>query len=103
MLNYIWAGLIAFSLVFALSTDISDLSRNTYRNGQPLAATLKLKSADATARLVGGDVVIDPATYASHFDTKSKPGTSYAGTLVRGERGATLHFSRDAAVPEPLA
>ena len=36
MLNYIWAGLIVFSLVFALCGDISDLHNDTYRNGKSL-------------------------------------------------------------------
>ena len=36
MLNYIWAGLIIFSLVFALTNDIRDLVRDTYRNGRSL-------------------------------------------------------------------
>ena len=31
MLNYIWAGLIIFSLVFALAHDTSDLARDRYR------------------------------------------------------------------------
>ena len=35
MLNYIWAGLIIISLVFALTTDIKDLSENTYQNDVP--------------------------------------------------------------------
>ena len=34
MLNYIWAGLVVFSLVFALTTDIQDLRHDTYRNGK---------------------------------------------------------------------
>lgn len=36
MLNYIWAGLIAFSLVFALASDIRDYVHDT---GQPGATT----------------------------------------------------------------
>lgn len=35
MLNYIWAGLIIISLVFALTSDIKDLAENTYENGVP--------------------------------------------------------------------
>ena len=42
MLNYIWAGLIIISLVFALWTDVGDLSRDTYRNGTPLPVALDL-------------------------------------------------------------
>ena len=40
MLNYIWAGLIILSLVFALVTDVGELSRDRYRNGQPVPVTL---------------------------------------------------------------
>lgn len=32
-MNYIWAGLIIISLVFAMVNDIGDLTRNTYENG----------------------------------------------------------------------
>lgn len=34
MLNYIWGGLIIFSLVFALASDGSDIVNNTWRNGE---------------------------------------------------------------------
>ncbi|MDI6401864.1 nucleoside recognition domain-containing protein [Balneolaceae bacterium ANBcel3] len=34
MLNYIWAGLIIISLAFAVIHDITDITRNTYRNGE---------------------------------------------------------------------
>ena len=40
MLNYIWAGLIVSSLVFALFFDVRDLTRDTYRNGTPLPVAL---------------------------------------------------------------
>ncbi len=34
MLNYIWAGLIIISLVFAVSQDVMDLVQNPYQNGK---------------------------------------------------------------------
>lgn len=34
MLNYIWAGLIIISLVFAVSKDVMDLVQDTYQNGE---------------------------------------------------------------------
>ncbi len=36
MLNYIWMGLIAVSLLVATGKDISDEAQNTYRNGIPV-------------------------------------------------------------------
>ena len=44
MLNYIWAALIVFAMVFALSTDIQDLRHDVYRNGQPLPATIRFRA-----------------------------------------------------------
>lgn len=34
MLNYIWAGLIVFSLLFALSSDVRDYVTSEYKNGE---------------------------------------------------------------------
>lgn len=34
MLNYIWGGLIIFSLLFALANDASDIVNNTWKNGE---------------------------------------------------------------------
>ncbi len=40
MLNYIWAGLIIISLVFASVQDTKDIVENTYQNGVPQEVTL---------------------------------------------------------------
>lgn len=34
MLNYIWAGLIVFSLLFALSSDVHDYATSEFKNGE---------------------------------------------------------------------
>jgi len=41
MLNYIWAGLIIISLVFASVQDTHDLIENTYHNGEPQEVTIQ--------------------------------------------------------------
>lgn len=43
-MNYIWAGLIIISLVFAMINDIGDLTRNTYENGTERQLELVLPS-----------------------------------------------------------
>ena len=56
MLNYIWAGLIVFSLVFALLRDFGDIHNDTYRNGaalprlvaNPAENRVDLRSADTS-------------------------------------------------------
>ena len=40
MLNYIWAGLIIASFVFALGYDVRDIREDRYRNGRPLPVEL---------------------------------------------------------------
>lgn len=104
MLNYIWAGLIVLSLVFALVTDVRDLSQDRYRNGQPLAVTLHFSSGyQAEARRVPVTVTIDPMVYRTHYGTEVAPEGRFEGTLVQTEAGQQLRFAKEVAVPEPLA
>jgi spore maturation protein A len=104
MLNYIWSGLIVASLVFALWSDIGDLSRDTYRNGQALPVEVSLPAGyDPEARTVTVDVRIDPAEYQAFYGTGAAPAASYAGTLVQTDDGRLLRFDAGAPLPEPLA
>jgi spore maturation protein A len=104
MLNYIWAGLIIFSLVFALVSDGRDLARDTYRNGQPLAVSVRFPEGyrDA-ARRQPVAVVVDSATLATHYGVAAPQAPAYTGTLVQTADGRELRFAEGAALPEPLA
>jgi spore maturation protein A len=105
MLNYIWAGLIVLSLVFALVKDVGDIRRDTYRNGAALPATIKLdRPGDWQPDIaLPVHVTIDPATYRSFYRTESAPPASYPATLTRHDKHADLRFAPDATFPEPLA
>jgi spore maturation protein A len=104
MLNYIWAGLIILSLVFAAVSDFGDLARNTYRNDQALPVRLTFPEGyDPAARTVPVQIRIDPATYAGFYDTGARPAESYSGYLVQTQEGAQLRFDAGASLPEPLA
>ncbi|HET9947828.1 MAG TPA: nucleoside recognition domain-containing protein [Longimicrobiales bacterium] len=104
MLNYIWAGLVVSSFVFAIGYDVADLTRDTYRNGEPLPVELTFPQGDdGSARTVPVRIRIDPSTYASFYDTDAVPETSYDGYLVRSQEGVQLRFSAAAELPEPLA
>lgn len=92
MLNYIWAGLIIFSLVFALVNDIGDIRSDKYRNGQPLPVTIE---ADR--------VRIDPNVYEIFYGVEEKLAESYPATIVKTERGQELRFAPTAALPPRLA
>jgi len=104
MLNYIWAGLIIFSLVFALISDVGDISRDTYRNGEPLPVTLSFPDGlSVGARRQSADVRIDPAVYGPFYGTDTRPDSIYAATLIGTAEGNQLRFDADASLPEPLA
>jgi spore maturation protein A len=103
MLNYIWAGLVVLSLVFALAADSKDFSRDTYRNGQALPVTLhfpKPYSADAAQQDV--EIRIDPAGYSRFYDVTATPAASYTGILISNGAGRAIRFARGADLPEPL-
>jgi spore maturation protein A len=104
MLNYIWAGLIIASLVFAMVNDIGDLSRDRYRNQQPLPVELVFPQGyDPGARRVPVEVRIDPGEYAAFYGVEGAPAGSYAGYLRQTSEGIQLRFEADASFPEPLA
>jgi spore maturation protein A len=88
MLNYIWAGLIVASFVFALNHDVRDIGRDRYRNGQPLPVTLAFPEGyDAVARLVPVEIRIDSAQYAGFYRSKQTPAPTYSGYLLQTHEG----------------
>ena len=105
LLNYIWAALLISAFVFAGYSDVRDLSRDTYRNGQGLPVELEFPGEGA-----GGDedarapvrIRIDPAVYRDFYGTAEIPAASYEGVLLRTEEGRVLCFDAGAALPEPL-
>uniref|UniRef100_A0A7V2B0L5 Nucleoside recognition protein n=1 Tax=Rhodothermus marinus TaxID=29549 RepID=A0A7V2B0L5_RHOMR len=104
MLNYIWAGLIILSLVFAVVSDVRDLVRDTYRNGAPLPITLYFpKGYQPQARHQPVVVRIDPENFRTFYRTETAPETTYTGELVQFRTGDELRFAREVALPEPLA
>lgn len=104
MLNYIWAGLIVTSFVFAVGYDVSDITVDRYRNGQPLAVELSFPEGyDAAARHVPVEIRIDPGQYQSFYRTDQAPAAAYPGYLVQTSAGSQLRFAAGAKLPEPLA
>ena len=104
MLNYIWAGLIILSLVFAGVYDGRDLARDTYRNGQPLPVELVFPEGyQPGARRTPVEIRIDPDTYGVFYGTDERPAASYPGVLIQTQEGAQLRFEAGVSLPEPLA
>ncbi|MXW08339.1 MAG: nucleoside recognition protein [Gammaproteobacteria bacterium] len=103
MLNYIWAALLISAFVFAGVSDIGDLSRDTYRNGQPLPVVLEFPQG--TAAIDGRTQVrirINAGVYQDFYGTDESPAASYDGVLLRTGEGMVLRFDAGAALPEPL-
>lgn len=104
MLNYIWAGLIAFSLLFALVSDGLDLARDPYRNGRPLPVTVRFPGGyDPASRRADVAVEIDSVDFRRAYDRPAGGLTAFEGTLLTTADGRQLRFAKDADVPEPLA
>lgn len=104
MLNYIWAGLIVFSLVFALFYDVRDLTRDTYRNDADFPVALVFPEGyEPGARRTPVTVRIDPEQYGAFYGTDARPDSAYAATLIRTQEGLQVRFAEDAVLPEPLA
>lgn len=103
MLNYIWAGLLIFSLVFALIYDVRDLSRDTYRNGADVPVTLSFPEGyDASNRRLPVNVRVDPPAIQQLYGIEAAVAAEYSGTLVQNNDGRQLQFAKDVALPEPL-
>jgi len=104
MLNYIWAGLVISSLLFAGVYDARDLARDTYRNGEPLPVELAFPEGyEPDARRVPVEIRIDPAEYGRFYATEARPAESYPGYVVQTREGRQLRFQAGLGLPEPLA
>ncbi|NBB86505.1 MAG: nucleoside recognition protein [Bacteroidetes bacterium] len=104
MLNYIWAGLIVFSLVFALATDAREIAQDRYRNDAALPVELHFPDGYATdARRQSVEIRIRPEVYQAFYATDAAPERSYAGTLVQTQDGRQVRFGASASLPEPVA
>ncbi|MDT0631511.1 nucleoside recognition domain-containing protein [Rubrivirga sp. S365] len=104
MLNYIWAGLIIVSLVFALAADVGDLARDTYRNGQALPVTVAFPAGyDADAARQPALLRIDADAFRQFYGAEGAPEAEYPATFRRTDAGFEIRLDdADAPLPAPL-
>ena len=103
MLNYIWGGLIVLSLVFALTSDLTDFVQDTYRNGTPLPITITFdEEYNADARRQYVDVQLLGSDLATHYGDSSITGNIWPGILLQTSAGRELRFAAEASLVEPL-
>jgi spore maturation protein A len=104
MLNYVWSGLIIFSLVFALAVDSQELVENRFRNDTPMPVAVEFPDGYAPdARRQPVEIQIDSTRYQQFFGVDAAPAAPYEGTLLQTKDGRQLQFSTEASLPEPLA
>ncbi len=104
MLNYIWAGLIVASFVFALGYDAGDIAADRYRNGQPLPVQVSYPEDGTRAgRHVPVRIRIDAPGYTQFYRVEAQPDSVYSGYVVRTQSGTQIRFAADSRLPEPLA
>lgn len=104
MMNYIWAGLILFSFLFAIGNDLSDLKDNTFRNGQPLTVEVTWPPTAATSDPAERVTVTIPAdSWATYFGRERSKAEEepLTGTIVRAGSQVQLHLTSP-ALPAPL-
>jgi spore maturation protein A len=103
MLNYIWSGLIIFSLVFALAVDTQELVENRFRNDAALPVAVEFPEGYAPdARRQPVTIRVDSSTYQDFFGVDTAPQSTYEGTLLQTQDGRQLQFSAEADLPQPL-
>ena len=104
MLNYIWSGLIVFSLLFALTIDTQELVENRFRNDTPMPVAVAFPDGYAPdARRQPVTIRLDSARYRQFFGVDAAPSAAYEGTLLQTREGRQLQFAAEASLPEPLA
>ena len=104
MLNYIWAGLIIVSLVFALAGDVGDVVNDPYRNGQALPVTLEFdRPFDPDAPRQPVRLVIDSTAFQALYSVDGAPRPAYDATLRRSDDALELVLAdAEAELPAPL-
>ncbi len=104
MLNYIWGGLIISSLLFAVVSDVGDLTRDAYRNGQPLPVEVAFPEGyDADRRSVPVSIRIDPGTFREFYGVEAAPSEPFSGVLRQSQEGVVLRFDGGSDLPDPLS
>ena len=104
MLNYIWAGLIAFSLLFAAVYDTRDLLNDTYRNGEALELEVTFPQGyDESSRRQEVQVSVDRTAYYTFYNQPVADDLAFDGTFIRTVDGNQIQFAKDVPLPEPLS
>lgn len=101
MMNYIWGGLIVFSLLFALFQDGADVASDRFANGTALPVTLEAMPEWEELTAADGDrqatiqVKVDTAAFTSMYQTPTEQ-TEAATTVFAESIEAKLSVTGEA-------
>jgi spore maturation protein SpmA len=103
LLNYVWLSLLFLGLASALFIDISDLSKNTYKNDVPLTVTIKT----AAVKAGGGfdcEVSIPKENFNKFFSANEKENivVNAVGTFIEDKKAIQLYLKTKETSPENL-
>lgn len=99
MLNYVWLGILFIGLAAAVTTDITDSSRNVYKNNTSVNA---LFVSSAKGEMREGKLIISKADYNSAFNENTETDISFPAVVTSNAKtGAATFYSADAGKNAP--
>ncbi|MDT3696180.1 MAG: nucleoside recognition domain-containing protein [Ignavibacterium sp.] len=103
MLNYVWLALLFLGIASALFVDISDISKNTYKNDVPLSATVQITGADNNSNFAL-ELKISPDNYKKFSDSEEKSEITVKGlgTFSSDKKSFQLYLTIDKSNPKYL-
>lgn len=103
MLNYVWLSLLFLGLASALYIDVSDLTKNTYKNDVPLNIVLQ-KDGASSKNSFNFNVKVSSSDYNKFFDAKDTSDVLVkgVGSFAGDKKSVQLYITTDEATPKFL-
>ncbi len=103
MLNYVWLSLLFLGLASALYIDVSDLTKNTYKNDIPLNIVLQ-KDGTSSKNSFNFNIKISSADYNQFFGAKDTSDVflKSVGSFTKDKKSVQLYITTNEATPKFL-
>jgi len=103
LLNYVWLSLLFLGLASALYIDVSDLTKNTYKNDIPLNIVLQ-KDGTSSKNSFNFNIKISSADYNQFFGAKDTSDVflKSVGSFTKDNKSVQLYITTNEATPKFL-
>jgi len=103
LLNYVWLSLLFLGLASALYIDVSDLTKNTYKNDIPLNIVLQ-KDGTSSKNSFNFNIKISSADYNQFFGAKDTSDVflKSVGSFTKDKKSVQLYITTNEATPKFL-